>query len=119
MNIAMEQTEEYVNGQLKNKYGDCFIRGNNGENGIQRAGLRWSTWFSLPPRASAAEDLHVLLSPPIAVLLSFSLTVRHHPGLAASCQSAVSLWAKPTHACHPFPLQCFTSVRCGKADEHN
>jgi U6 snRNA-associated Sm-like protein LSm6 len=29
MNIAMEQTEEYVDGQLKNKYGDCFIRGNN------------------------------------------------------------------------------------------
>jgi hypothetical protein len=26
----MEQTEEYVNGQLKNKYGDAFIRGNNG-----------------------------------------------------------------------------------------
>ena len=31
MNIAMEQTEEYVHGQLKAKYGDCFIRGNNGE----------------------------------------------------------------------------------------
>lgn len=31
MNIAMEQTEEYVNGQLKAKYGDTFIRGNNGE----------------------------------------------------------------------------------------
>lgn len=30
MNIAMEQTEEYVNGQLKAKYGDAFIRGNNG-----------------------------------------------------------------------------------------
>ena len=30
MNIAMEQTEEYVQGQLKAKYGDCFIRGNNG-----------------------------------------------------------------------------------------
>ena len=30
MNIAMEQTEEYVNGQLKQKYGDAFIRGNNG-----------------------------------------------------------------------------------------
>lgn len=27
MNIAMEQTEEYVDGQLTNKYGDCFIRG--------------------------------------------------------------------------------------------
>lgn len=31
MNIAMEQTEEYQDGQLKSKYGDCFIRGNNGE----------------------------------------------------------------------------------------
>ena len=30
MNIAMEQTEEYEDGQLKAKYGDCFIRGNNG-----------------------------------------------------------------------------------------
>ena len=30
MNIAMEQTEEYQNGVLKHKYGDAFIRGNNG-----------------------------------------------------------------------------------------
>jgi U6 snRNA-associated Sm-like protein LSm6 len=30
MNIAMEQTEEYHDGQLKASYGDCFIRGNNG-----------------------------------------------------------------------------------------
>jgi U6 snRNA-associated Sm-like protein LSm6 len=30
LNIAMEQTEEYENGQLKARYGDCFIRGNNG-----------------------------------------------------------------------------------------
>jgi small nuclear ribonucleoprotein (snRNP)-like protein len=30
MNIAMEQTEEYSDGQLKARYGDCFIRGNNG-----------------------------------------------------------------------------------------
>jgi U6 snRNA-associated Sm-like protein LSm6 len=29
MNIAMEQTEEYVDGQLQNQYGDAFIRGNN------------------------------------------------------------------------------------------
>jgi hypothetical protein len=28
MNIAMEQTEEYVNGQLKNKYGDDIIQNN-------------------------------------------------------------------------------------------
>ena len=31
LNIAMEQTEEYSpTGQLRAKYGDCFIRGNNG-----------------------------------------------------------------------------------------
>ncbi|VDL62678.1 unnamed protein product [Hymenolepis diminuta] len=29
MNVVLEQTEEYVDGQLKNKYGDAFIRGNN------------------------------------------------------------------------------------------
>lgn len=32
MNIAMEQTEEYENGQLRNKYADTFIRGNNGKS---------------------------------------------------------------------------------------
>ena len=30
MNIAMEQTEEHVNGAVVNRYGDAFIRGNNG-----------------------------------------------------------------------------------------
>ena len=29
MNIALEQTEEYVDGVRMNHYGDCFIRGNN------------------------------------------------------------------------------------------
>jgi len=29
MNIALEQTEEHVNGSVTNKYGDAFIRGNN------------------------------------------------------------------------------------------
>eukprot|EP00917_Polyrhabdina_sp_WS-2016_P032130 GHVP01068541.1.p1 GENE.GHVP01068541.1~~GHVP01068541.1.p1 ORF type:complete len:157 (+),score=31.65 GHVP01068541.1:32-502(+) len=29
LNIAMEQTEEYVEGKLVQKYGDTFIRGNN------------------------------------------------------------------------------------------
>ncbi|KAI9339148.1 U6 snRNA-associated Sm-like protein LSm6 [Pilaira anomala] len=29
MNIALENTEEYVDGRLKNTYGDTFIRGNN------------------------------------------------------------------------------------------
>lgn len=30
MNIALEQTEEHVGGTLTNRYGDAFIRGNNG-----------------------------------------------------------------------------------------
>ncbi|KAH7097085.1 putative U6 snRNA-associated Sm-like protein LSm6 [Auriculariales sp. MPI-PUGE-AT-0066] len=29
MNIALEQTEEHVDGQVTNRYGDCFVRGNN------------------------------------------------------------------------------------------
>lgn len=28
MNVAMEQCEEFVGGQLKNRYADAFIRGN-------------------------------------------------------------------------------------------
>ena len=30
MNIALEKTEEYVDGVLKQAYGDAFVRGNNG-----------------------------------------------------------------------------------------
>lgn len=30
MNIALEKTHEYVNGQLRHNYGDAFVRGNNG-----------------------------------------------------------------------------------------
>jgi hypothetical protein len=30
MNIALEQTEELVNGVITNRYGDAFVRGNNG-----------------------------------------------------------------------------------------
>lgn len=31
MNIALENTEEYVDGVLKRSYGDAFVRGNNGK----------------------------------------------------------------------------------------
>lgn len=30
MNIALEKTEEWVNGQKRRTYGDAFVRGNNG-----------------------------------------------------------------------------------------
>lgn len=29
MNIVLENTEEYINGEFKRKYGEAFIRGNN------------------------------------------------------------------------------------------
>lgn len=29
MNVALEQTEEWVGGMLRSKYGDAFLRGNN------------------------------------------------------------------------------------------
>jgi U6 snRNA-associated Sm-like protein LSm6 len=29
LNVALEQTEEYVGGQLKGRYNDAFLRGNN------------------------------------------------------------------------------------------
>jgi len=29
MNIALEKTEEHVNGKLRQTYGDAFVRGNN------------------------------------------------------------------------------------------
>lgn len=32
MNIALEKTEEYVNGQKRRSYGDAFVRGNNGQS---------------------------------------------------------------------------------------
>jgi len=34
MNIALEKTEEYVNGSKRRTYGDAFVRGNNGK--VQR-----------------------------------------------------------------------------------
>lgn len=41
MNIALEKTEEYVNGQLRKVYGDAFVRGNNGmhDNSLYRRHL--------------------------------------------------------------------------------
>lgn len=41
----MHTQQEYVNGQLKNKYGDAFIRGNNG--------AWWRACMSKPTHAPA------------------------------------------------------------------
>jgi hypothetical protein len=47
MNIALEQTEEYANGQLKNKYGDAFIRGNNGQLHLLLCFVLFATYYQL------------------------------------------------------------------------
>lgn len=32
MNIALEKTQEFVNGVKRREYGDAFVRGNNGKS---------------------------------------------------------------------------------------
>lgn len=32
MNVALEDAEEWANGKITARYGDCFVRGNNGES---------------------------------------------------------------------------------------
>lgn len=36
MNIALEQTKEYVDGKMRRNYGDAFVRGNNGKKEVRR-----------------------------------------------------------------------------------
>lgn len=56
MNIAMEQTEEYQNGVLKAKYGDAFIRGNNGAAPVPPGCCRAT--LVLTPRALSPSPVH-------------------------------------------------------------
>lgn len=41
MNIALEKTEEYVNGSKRRTYGDAFVRGNNGTLSTFVSFSRW------------------------------------------------------------------------------
>ena len=68
MNIAMEQTEEYVNGQLKAKYGDTFIRGNNGAYCSPSLNHTPQHRLFLPPLPCAR------VLPTVALSLSLSLS---------------------------------------------
>jgi U6 snRNA-associated Sm-like protein LSm6 len=40
MNIALEQTNEIVDGKVRRNYGDAFVRGNNG----MRYSYCWLCW---------------------------------------------------------------------------
>jgi len=58
MNIAMEQTEEHVGGRVTNRYGDAFIRGNNGASYFHSfQGLCTYVFFLSVLYISAAEPL--------------------------------------------------------------
>lgn len=59
MNIALEQTEEHVGGVMSNRYGDTFIRGNNGEGVLSYFRGRFSLSDRCPQvlYISAAESL--------------------------------------------------------------
>ena len=37
MNIALEQTKEFVDGKFRRNYGDAFVRGNNGRLSLNSA----------------------------------------------------------------------------------
>ena len=62
MNIAMEQIEEYVNGQLKNKYGIAFILGNDGTlKDYLLFYCFYSTFFFLPRINDWVISFHAVL----------------------------------------------------------
>lgn len=44
MNIALEKTEEYVNGAKRRDYGDAFVRGNNGESRVKAENCDEAAW---------------------------------------------------------------------------
>lgn len=57
MNIALEKTAEYVNGQLRRNYGDAFVRGNNGvfscTSEHRAASLTDTQYYTFPPTYDA------------------------------------------------------------------
>jgi U6 snRNA-associated Sm-like protein LSm6 len=61
LNIAMEQTEEFENGQLKARYGDCMIRGNNG---TRKANSLAFDLFTQPNETDRLSILHQLCTSP-------------------------------------------------------
>lgn len=66
MNIALEKTEEYVNGQLRRSYGDAFVRGNNGmpfrtHHGVDFTGLTEDStlhFCAIIPKPVSIEEDH-------------------------------------------------------------
>ncbi len=47
MNIALEKTEEFVDGKLRRSYGDAFVRGNNGSMATTFSASTLCRWMKL------------------------------------------------------------------------
>lgn len=85
MNIALEQTEEHVNGAVTNRYGDAFIRGNNGMSITPHGWSPCSNFYSIH------SPVHLgLRSPMILQVPDHSLWGTHHQSrLCADSQSVL------------------------------
>ena len=119
MNIAMEQTEEYVNGQLKAKYGDTFIRGNNGEKLCQiedptpthvapwlnpHHTYMWSSSTHASFVHQHAEEVMTTNVQRVAAALGARHTVNPRGGILASASAAKMF-------CYPCPCRLSGPVR--------
>lgn len=56
LNLVLEQSEEYVNGVLQNRYGDCLVRGNNGEGRGERGAGEEGEWLTRSGESRCRRD---------------------------------------------------------------
>ncbi|PSS35585.1 hypothetical protein PHLCEN_2v1462 [Hermanssonia centrifuga] len=76
MNIALEQTEEYVGGAVTNRYGDAFIRGNNALLSI--SSHRHHKGSATPRQLEAAEESRLSRCPKKANQLDAYMSGRQY-----------------------------------------
>jgi hypothetical protein len=63
MNVALEQTEEWVDGALRSKFGDAFLRGNNGACAVVRFVCIWRGGISCRAKHHSARHADLLCFP--------------------------------------------------------
>jgi U6 snRNA-associated Sm-like protein LSm6 len=111
LNIAMEQTEEYsTTGQLQAKYGDCFIRGNNGTFGIDDTLIpcmpfqRFVTKSPLTHHVISRSLFFILVSGFVSVILLMVFCILYCIGRLLRFQSNVhnntTTKISPDRPCH-------------------
>lgn len=56
MNVALEDTEEWAGGRITGRYGDCFLRGNNGEYLIRGVAYPNAKQYCISPPWRTYDD---------------------------------------------------------------